>query len=646
MMLQKKYPDLSVVILAGGKGKRLQDRTNGIPKPMVQFGNKTIIDHQLDMCASFELNDINILGGHKAEILEKHIKKWQRPLQTVRFFNESQPLGTGGALFSCLDNLLDDILVLYGDTFTTVDLNDFVKKYYEDKFLKNFLGQTLIHSNSHPHDSDILVVNQDGWVEKILPYPHLPGKMERNIVNAALYILKKSSLQSLRKLADQSEPIDIARDVFSCALENNFKIKACQNTKFIKDLGTPERIDKVEAALKSGALTNVSFGERSSSIFLDRDGCIVEEVGHLKDIGQLKLIPNAAKAIQLFNERALPVFCVTNQPVIARGEVTFEALDEIHAALDSILGEEGAYINKLVYCPHHPDAGYVDEIQSLKKVCNCRKPKIGLIHQVTSEYTVDLASSWMIGDTTTDIKTAFNSGMKSVLVRTGYGGQDEKEIISPDFEFKDVFEAANFILEDYPRIRDYIISQLNLILEHKIIFIGGLSGTGKTTFASVLKHVLNQLQIRSQVVTADTWIRPAIDRHEVTNVNKCYDMSEFNKLINQIIDKKFPIFFQNVYRNTISGKPIRYPTVLHQNTITIIEGCSINLLTQNIRKYGLFVWIDEFEVIRLERLADKCRSKGLAENSAKILHSKRLHNEDLIFNQQRETADLIWNMSV
>lgn len=108
---------------------------------------------------------------------------------------------------------------------------------------------------------------------------------------------------------------------------------------------------------------------------------------------------------------------VTNQPVIARGEVTEEELEEIHKKMETLLGLDGAYIDDIYYCPHHPDKGFEGEIPELKIECDCRKPKTGMLEKAAREHNIDLSSSIMIGDSTLDIKMAENAGMQSVLLK-------------------------------------------------------------------------------------------------------------------------------------------------------------------------------------------------------------------------------------
>ena len=159
-------------------------------------------------------------------------------------------------------------------------------------------------------------------------------------------------------------------------------------------------------------------------MFLDRDGTINKYVGFLRDIGQFELIPGVAEAIKKINESGYLAIVVTNQPVIARGEVTTSELQLIHNKMETLLGEEGAYFDAIYYCPHHPHRGYPGEIEALKIDCDCRKPKPGMLLQAAKDFNISLEDSWMIGDGENDIKAGKAAGCRTALIGTDDFGQE------------------------------------------------------------------------------------------------------------------------------------------------------------------------------------------------------------------------------
>ena len=137
----------------------------------------------------------------------------------------------------------------------------------------------------------------------------------------------------------------------------------------------------------------------------------------------------------------------TNQPVIARGECSFEELDNIHKKMETELGREGAFLNDIFFCPHHPHKGYKGEVPELKIDCECRKPKIGMLLMAADKYNIDLSQSWYVGDTIMDIQTGINAAMKTVLVKTGEAGKDGKYEATPTVVKENLLEAAQYILK-------------------------------------------------------------------------------------------------------------------------------------------------------------------------------------------------------
>ncbi|MBA4051959.1 MAG: D,D-heptose 1,7-bisphosphate phosphatase, partial [Erythrobacter sp.] len=159
------------------------------------------------------------------------------------------------------------------------------------------------------------------------------------------------------------------------------------------------------------------------------------------------LIERAAEALRLLNRTHFRTVIITNQPVVARGEATEEELQRVHNRLDMLLGAQGAYVDALYFCPHHPDKGFEGERTDLKIDCDCRKPARGMIDKAAADLNIDIAASWYIGDMTTDIELARRCGMNSVLVETGFGGRDGKYDAQPTLVAPSLREAVALILD-------------------------------------------------------------------------------------------------------------------------------------------------------------------------------------------------------
>lgn len=185
------------------------------------------------------------------------------------------------------------------------------------------------------------------------------------------------------------------------------------------------------------------------AVFMDRDGTINEERGHLKDLCGLKILPGAVDAIRLINENQIKAVVITNQSGVARGYFSEKMVEKIHLRLRELLGKKGAYLDGIYYCPHHPEVGHPE----YRKKCNCRKPAIGMLTLASAELEIDLSHSYVIGDKLTDIEPAYNVGAKGILVLTGYG-KDQVESLNegskrqPHYIARDILEAVNWILHD------------------------------------------------------------------------------------------------------------------------------------------------------------------------------------------------------
>ena len=179
------------------------------------------------------------------------------------------------------------------------------------------------------------------------------------------------------------------------------------------------------------------------AVFLDRDGVILKFVDHLYRKEDVELIPDSDNAIRLLNENDYLVVGVMNQPVVARGLCTLEEVEEINNYMLELLRQRGASMDKLYFCPHHPEAGDNPEYT---RDCNCRKPKIGMLLEGKRYLGISLEDSYVIGDNTMDIKMGKDAGCKTILVETGYGGRDSLFQVEPRFRAADLYEAVSKII--------------------------------------------------------------------------------------------------------------------------------------------------------------------------------------------------------
>lgn len=188
--------------------------------------------------------------------------------------------------------------------------------------------------------------------------------------------------------------------------------------------------------------------KKKPAVFLDRDGTINEQMGYINHISRFHLLPGAAAAIRRLNEERIPVVVVTNQSGLARGYFPEELLTAVHEKMYRQLAEEGAHVDGLYICPHHPEA----KEERYRMDCSCRKPKTGLLEQAARELKIDLSASYMVGDRWSDLRCGLRVGATPVLVLTGYGRGDFKYIgpsqqVQPAHVAEDLPAAVSWILQ-------------------------------------------------------------------------------------------------------------------------------------------------------------------------------------------------------
>ncbi len=184
--------------------------------------------------------------------------------------------------------------------------------------------------------------------------------------------------------------------------------------------------------------------EIKKAVFLDRDGVINVDKSYIKSPDELVLYPFSAHAIKQLNKAGYIVVVVTNQSVIARNICTEKTLKLIHEKLEAELKKEKAYVNKIYYCPHHPEGNDKDNNNPYIKECECRKPKSGMIFQAKADYDIDLSQSFIIGDSERDIQCGKNAGLVTIGVKTGNAVQGS---VKPDVIKQDLLAAVEYILQ-------------------------------------------------------------------------------------------------------------------------------------------------------------------------------------------------------
>lgn len=397
---------MKVVIMAGGKGTRIAQVNATVPKPMIPIEGKPILEYQIEALKKQGYTDIILIVGHMGNVIQKYFGDGSAFGVQISYIVEEQPLGTAGALYFLKDEIQNDFLLLNGDIIFDVDIQKFLEYHCNQRTAATI----LTHPNSHPYDSGIIIADDKNRVTNWL-HKEDERLWYKNRVNAGLHMFSPRIFESFH----EAKKCDLDRDVLKPLIKEG-ELSVYDSPEYIKDMGTPDRYYAVIEDIKSGKVSAKNLKNKQKAIFLDRDGTINKYVGFLTDINEFELLDGVTEAIKMINESGYLAIVVTNQPVIARGEVSVEELQEIHNKMETLLGQAGAYIDDIFYCPHHPHKGYEGERPEYKIECECRKPKPGMLFAAAEKYNIDLSESWMIGDGENDIEAGKNAGCKVCAV--------------------------------------------------------------------------------------------------------------------------------------------------------------------------------------------------------------------------------------
>ena len=452
---------MKTIIMAGGRGTRISERFPDIPKPLIPIDGVPVLEREICSLRDQGFTDLILTISHMGDKIRDHFGDGSRLGVRITYFNEETPLGNAGALFLLRGQLTEDFLLLNADAVFDVDFNRMVK------FHKAHGGLVTLftHPNSHPYDSGLILADDAFRVERWLTKEDPRPEFYRNRVNAGLHVISPKVLDMAAAGegpfggapgagtggaagagtggaagAGSGVKIDVSRigqagddgKIYKVDLDRRLlkplagsgQMYCYDSPEYVKDMGTPERYDAVCRDFLAGTVQAKNLKEPQKAVFLDRDGTINKYVGFLRKIDQFELLPGVADAIRKINASGYLCIVVTNQPVIARGEVTVPELEEIHRKMETLLGLEGAYLDGLYYCPHHPHKGYAGEVPELKIECSCRKPKPGMLLKAAEEYNIDLSRSWMVGDGRQDVEAGKNAGCKTALIGREELGQD------------------------------------------------------------------------------------------------------------------------------------------------------------------------------------------------------------------------------
>jgi D,D-heptose 1,7-bisphosphate phosphatase len=627
---------MKAVIQAGGKGTRLAEIAGELPKPMLSIGDKPLLEHQVSLLKHYNINDIIIIVNHLKENITGYFEDGKKFGVTIRYYEEKQPMGTVGGIKDIEHMLDEDFIVLYSDIMINMDLHRLINFHYNKKSMCTL----VLHPNDHPYDSDLMELDKEGRVTAVYPKPHELGKYYKNLVNAGVYLFNPAILNYLEK----GKKADFGRDIFP-RIFKDIMMFGYNTFEYLKDIGTPERLEQVRRDYSTGKIRRLSFENKQKAVFMDRDGVTNVEKDLIYKPEDMELFSFTPEAIREINKSDYLSIIVSNQSVIARNLCSVDELEYIHKKIETELGNKHSKLDAIYYCPHHPDKGYPEERPEYKIDCECRKPKTGMFKQAARDLNIDLSKSWMIGDAERDIIAGKNAGCRTVGVMTGYGVKNTA--LRPGFFFKNLLEAVKFIVnEPYRETSEkiYGVFSENQGKKPFIISIGGNAKSGKSNFAAYLDYKFNQHGLKVLKVELDNWILPEDQRGSCKNVYDRFRTDDLVSDLNGLLAGRQISLLS--YPNHPERKAQNLEYIYNKEDIIIIEGI-VALSKQQLRDISdlmIFLKIDDHTF--RSRIKDYYCWRGKNNGEISMLLEKRQKDEYQLIEKESKFADFVINSSV
>lgn len=371
---------LSLVILCGGRGKRLGSLTEDIPKPLLKFKGEPFVEKIIKFYQKFNFEKIYFLAGYKGKKFKSLYNNKKFNFIDSEVIIEKRPLGTGGALSKLKYKINHDFILVNGDSFIDYNFPKFIKK-------NKFIGKMLLVKNQNYKSNNKLtslnIKNKKVFFDK-----------KSNYMNAGVYLFKKKIFRYIPNSFSSLEK-DILPKLINSHSINGVKL----NVPFI-DMGTKQNYRRV----------NKFFNILSSkpALFLDRDGVINEDLGYVHRYSDFKWIKKTINLLKKISHKNIYIFIVTNQSGIGRKIYTKYDFFKLQKKIKESLSKKEIYFNDVYYCPHHPTQGK----GIFRKNCKCRKPNNLMILNAKKKWNINLKKSLMIGDKLSDELCAKKSKLK------------------------------------------------------------------------------------------------------------------------------------------------------------------------------------------------------------------------------------------
>jgi histidinol-phosphate phosphatase family protein len=612
-----------------------------IPKALLPVGGVPIIFRQMRALRQEGVTHVGVLAGHLADELGPALAPEAAALGLkLQIVVEDAPLGTAGRL-TALNAGTEDTLLVYGDLLFDIAFTPLFRFHAS----KQALITIVAHPNDHPRTSDLLV-EHDGLVEAILPWEKPRTDDHRNLVPAGIYLAAPAFFAKIAS----GVKADMINDLLPNLVGAGKRVAAYNTPEYLRDVGSPSRRARAEQDLASGRVEAIKLTNLRPALFFDCDGVLNDEPGLQGAVkpDDVKLLPGAGDAVRRTREAGHLTVAVTNRPQVAKGFITFEALDHILGRLEALVAEDRGVLDRVYFCPHHPDAGVPGEVTELKIRCECRKPGTLMLRWAFADLPIDRRRSAIIGDSLRDIGAARGAGIWAYGVRTGHGCRDQERYERetgtvapmPDLMFDSVIEAVDFEL-GYKELAAPALSAIERLDrtdgEPLLIGLCGRSRAGKSVTAHAIARALNEQDVCCLQARLDDRIVPAGERE-----SSSAEARDRVDVIPQIV------------QSLREGQKVRSPgcdtTNRGQDALVTYDSAdfSVILLEGNFAEYAkvrdqldLSIFVDVPLWVQRKRFISFCRWKGFDEDGIENLWRDRSADEGPGVDRQRDLADLI-----
>jgi histidinol-phosphate phosphatase family protein len=423
------------VVLCGGAGTRMIPVLGETPKVLAQAGGRSLLDHTLsDLAAAGVQRALLLAGPGGEEILGRARASVPAGLE-LEAIVEPTPRGTAGAIAGARAHLAERFFLVYGDVFTVLDWQRLAAAAERDAGIATL----VVHRSDHPEDSDLVAIDDAhrviGWVGRRPEARRRALVAATALTNAGIAVVHRNLLHRIPE-----RPSDLTETVLPALVDARAPIHAYVTSEYVRDAGTPRRLEEVRAAIDDGRAAR-----RAELCLLDRDGVVLDTTRPVTSPDQVRLAPGAATGIRTLNEVGIEVVLVSNQAGVARGSFDLDTLARIHERVVALLAAEGAHLDDFHYCPHHPETHWGEGRPELRGPCECRKPSTGMVELALSRARCAAWRTVVVGDETCDLQLAMNAGLAAIAVDTGHGCRDGRHPAHATWRFASLAEAAAWL---------------------------------------------------------------------------------------------------------------------------------------------------------------------------------------------------------